>query len=79
MPEPFRQWVEGSGMRIRELVPDKSTLSRCRLPFVGAYALSWQDHWREHMRAASIYLQVDSSPQFGRDWLITVFTHIHND
>eukprot|EP00969_Alexandrium_andersonii_P130477 5770011-Alexandrium_andersonii.AAC.1 len=31
------------------------------------------------MRAATIYLQVDSSPQFGRDWLSTVFAHIRND
>ena len=73
-PAPVRLWLEQTGVNVCDMVPHFSTLSRGKLPFVAAYRLAWQDYWRTH--EAGWYVQVDSSPQLGKDWLLCLITFV---
>ena len=78
LPPTFADWLRDSGLSFNELVPNAATVSRSRLPFVAAYACSCQDRWAA-LGDAGLFLQVDASPQFGRDWLIAVCTFVQRD
>ena len=76
-PAPVRLWLEQSGLRVSDMVPHFSTISRSKLPFVAAYRLAWQDQWKA--QSAGWYLQVDSSPQLRKDWLLCIVTFIAHE
>lgn len=73
LPPISDDWFRTSGLSYQELVPDKGTISRMRLPFLASYACCCHERWAA-LGDAGLFLQVDASPQFGRDWLITVCT-----
>ena len=57
-------------------VPHKSTISSHMFTLDAAYCLHWQAEWERLLRESdangnlSIHYLADSSPQFGRDWLM---------
>ena len=57
-------------------VPRKSTISSHTFTLDAAYCLHWQAEWERLLRESdangnlSIHYLADSSPQFGRDWLM---------
>ena len=78
LPPCFFAWLQSSGAQIKDFDQHMATVSRMRLPFLAAWALCWQHLWAD-IGNACVFLQIDSSPQFGRDWVITVMTYVKDN
>lgn len=76
-PKRLFGWLDAVSGTMQKVLPTPSTISRHRLPFVAAYMLCWQNAWKE-LGPSTWYLQVDSSPQFGRDWLPCVVSFVRD-
>ena len=77
LPHSVVSWMQQGNVQVRSLLPTLSTVSRHRLAFIAAYCLCQQDSW-QRAGPTAWFLMVDSSPQFGRDWLMTVVTAVRS-
>lgn len=64
---------------LRRVILSKASLSKYRFIFDAAFSLAWRVHLEEFVLrpAAPVFLMMDASPKYGKDWMIAEFSYAH--